>query len=307
MRAPFDKMLVVLIAPLVLHSTCLALGAAPQQKNPALSSASKAYILILHGLNLKPSKMKAIAETACPPQSKRICEILSLAGHEEDQESTMASVTAEIWKKQVLESALRLSEKAEQENVPLILIGYSLGGLIGTWVHANWDAQLALNHRPHLFDAQILIAPAIATRWYTGITPFLPLPSAAFLPSKNHPDYRANAGTSLGAYRAMFRLIREVNESAKNKSDINVPTLVALHREDELVSPGGTEKWIQNHAWTNWKIFWVDHSTSKLKPSYNHLMIDETSLGAEPWEKLQFAIQSHLSQVTLFTEGNSAR
>jgi esterase/lipase len=274
-----------------------AMGPAPKVLHyPETAIEPRGNILLIHGLNLKPSKMLPLAQRLCTPSNGLQCTILTLSGHEEDTSETMDGADAETWKTETFEAIQSLRSKAIATRTPLFLVGYSLGGLMGTW-----GAQ----SRPEdnkIFDAMVLIAPAIFPKWYTRITPYLPLPDHFHLPSKNHPEYRANPGTSLAAYRAMFTVINEV-QSQKNLDQTlgKTPTLVFLNPRDELVSEDRTASWIKKVRLTSWTSELIDGLTSSLTPHYQHLMVDEASMGAHAWESLIGKIENHFAAAVPFT------
>ncbi len=274
-----------------------AMGPAPKVlRFPESGLEPRGNVLLIHGLNLKPSKMLPLAQRLCTPSNGLQCTILTLSGHEEDNSVTMAGADADIWKAETSEAIQHLRSKATATRTPLFLVGYSLGGLMGAW-----GAQSGPDDT-QIFDAMVLIAPAIFPKWYTRITPYLPLPDHFHLPSKNHPEYRAKPGTSLAAYRAMFTVINEV-QSQKNleQSLGKTPTLVFLNPKDELVSEDRTASWIKKERLTRWNSELIDGLTSTLSPHYQHLMVDEASMGAHAWEGLIGKIEKHFVAAAPFT------
>ena len=244
----------------------------------------RAFVLLAHGLNLKPSRMRPLAETACHDENRYSCRILSLPGHEEFGSSRMRQVTANSWKQRILEEVEQIERLALEHQVPAYFIGYSLGGLVGEWAISQQANSV--------FDKVVLIAPAIATHSYTKIASYLPMTGNMMLPSKNHPDYRANKGTSIAAYRAMFRIMGEFRESRLRGVDI--PTLVFLNPEDELVSHRRLIRWIDDSRLSHWRVLFVRDLKPSIRPNYQHLMIDQASMGAEAWEELSTAIREFL-------------
>ena len=246
--------------------------------------APKGLVLVAHGLNLRPSKMRAIAEVICQESTGYACRILSLPGHEESGPSRMKQVDAASWKSAIRDEVARVATLSRELHVPAYFIGYSLGGLMGEWAIQQQDERV--------FEKVALIAPAIATRTLARSVAYLPLPGSVTLGSWNHPDYRANPGTSLAAYRAMFRVMGEFRSADLRK--IDVPTLVFLNREDELVSDRKTERWIDRSGLRNWQVVIVPRLRPSIRPAYDHLMVDEAGMGAEAWQLLSTRLREFL-------------
>jgi putative Ca2+/H+ antiporter (TMEM165/GDT1 family)/esterase/lipase len=236
----------------------------------------RAFVLLAHGLNLKPSKMRALSELVCNEKSKYSCRVLSLPGHEEFGKSQMRKVNTDTWKSRILEEVQQIERLSREHRVPAFFIGYSLGGLLGEWAISQQTGPV--------FDKVVLIAPAIAIHAYTKIAVFLPMTGGMMVPSKNHPDYRANKGTSIAAYRSMFNFIGEFRNSELRGVDI--PTLVFLNQKDELVSHRKLIRWIDSSRLSRWRVDFVPELAPSIKPSYEHLMIDEPSMGSAAWANM---------------------
>jgi putative Ca2+/H+ antiporter (TMEM165/GDT1 family)/esterase/lipase len=244
----------------------------------------KAFVLVAHGLNLKPSKMRALSELVCNDQSEYSCRVLSLPGHEELGTSRMRKVTADAWKKRILDEVQQIEKLAQEHQVPAYFIGYSLGALMGEWAITQQAGPV--------FDKVVLIAPAIASHAFTRIAKYLPMTGGMMLPSKNHPDYRANKGTSLAAYRSMFRIMDEFRSSELH--GVNIPTFVFLNQNDELVSHRKLIQWMDAARLSHWRVEFVSGLQPSIRPSYEHLMIDESSMGSAAWADMSGKIVDFL-------------
>ena len=75
---------------------------------------------------------------------------------------------------------------------------------------------------------------------------------------------------------------------------IDVPTLVFLNREDELVSDRKTERWIDRSGLRNWQVVIVPRLRPSIRPAYDHLMVDEAGMGAEAWQLLSTRLREFL-------------
>ncbi len=244
----------------------------------------RAYVLVAHGLNLKPSKMRALAEAVCNEQTRFVCRIVEMAGHEETGPSRMKQIRPEVWTLEFQQELALVANQAQSQGVPLRFLGYSLGALLGEW---------SIQHSAQpLIDRAVLIAPAITPHGYTRLVTWLPLFNGAMLGSRNHPEYRANEGTSLAAYRAMFSLVGDVQQGASQPLDI--PTLVFVNTKDELVSEKRLARWMERRGLRHWEIEAVLPLQPSISPSYQHLMIDEPSMGVAAWSRMAERIRQFL-------------
>jgi len=244
------------------------------------------FILVAHGLNLKPSRMLPLAQTLCRASEGQTprgmaCRILVLQGHEEDSPSQMRQVSAQSWKNTILAEIRSLQAIAGER--PIHFLGFSLGALVGTWGLQQFEESP--------FQKMALIAPPLETRGYVRLAALLPGPGSWTLPSKNHPDYRANDRTSLAAYRALFEIQDEVRSG--NPLRLNLDTRVWVSPKDELVSAKKLSKKAARAGWNHWSIQEVGSIEPNLRPIYHHLLIDEASMGTEAWQEMQSGLLQH--------------
>lgn len=239
------------------------------------------FVLLAHGLNLKPSRMIPLAETLCHPSSGLACRILEFQGHEEDVPSQMRQVSAQSWKNTLLTEIRSLQELAQGR--PVHFLGFSLGALVGAWGLQQFEVSP--------FQKVALIAPPLETRGYVRLAALLPGPGSWTLPSKNHPEYRANDRTSLAAYRALFEIQDQVRDG--NPLRLNINALVWLSPKDELVSLKKLVKKASLAGWNHWSIEQVRSVEPTLRPIYHHLMIDEPSMGTQAWQEMQRSLLEH--------------
>src|SRR6185295_9804277 len=71
----------------------------------------------------------------------------------------------------------------------------------------------------------------------------------------------------------------------------NIPTIIFIDPQDELVSKTGIQKMIQKAGMKNWKIIEINKKRSRFP---HHLIIDPGSTGDEQWEKIVKSIKCHL-------------
>ena len=111
---------------------------------------SKGVALVIHGLNLKPDKMDSII-TLLTQFDIDVLK-MSLSGHGKNytpkihtgtgraRMETFKRVSFRLWREETYK-AYDIAEKMSREkSVPLFLVGYSLGGLMGVDLFATWSA-----------------------------------------------------------------------------------------------------------------------------------------------------------------------
>jgi esterase/lipase len=254
----------------------------------------RAVALVIHGLNLRPDRMQPI--TGRLTESGIEVLNLSLRGHgdnftrrgagenSQDRLESLKSVSYDIWISESLAAFQLARIKSHQLKVPLFLVGFSLGGLIGIDLFASY---------PQIwFDRTALFAPALKIRSRNYLLKVLsPFPRLT-LPSFSHEEYRANKGTPIAAYNALFAGIDHLSKHASSK--INVPTIIYLDKKDEFVSYKKLKEWVEYQKLDQWKFFIVQKQSSADAASFHHLIIDEAATGKEVWTQMMDALVGHL-------------
>ena len=245
----------------------------------------KAVVLMLHGLNLKPARMDGWAELLSAHGAKVMR--FALHGHT-GQEKLMAEVKAHMWHGQFNKAIEEAHAHASQLQVPLYFVGFSLGALVALeWLSAQDESRLYINK-------MLLIAPAIATPWYSrAASSILSIFSKNItLPSRSPEQYRAQKGTTVAAYKALFALKKSL-EDARFKN-ANLPALVLIDKHDELVPSGGVKNIISAHGLGRWELAIVDNSFAQKNYGFRHLMVDQESVGANLWAELSARVLKYL-------------
>lgn len=261
--------------------------------------APTAVALVMHGLNLKPSKMFSIIEQLTNSDIEVFNCSLSGHGDNYSHQSGLSSVDArlesfkrvsyEVWRNEThigyRQTYLRSMELG---NVPIFFVGFSLGGLMGCDLFATLpDAR---------FDRLVLFAPALKIRKYSYTLRLLsPFPYFIF-PSAAPEDYRCNRGTSIAAYSALYTAIANLAKHMTNK--LNVPTLVFVDQQDELVSYKGIKRMVEQENLTQWSLCSIQKESSAGK-QYHHLIIDDSAVGYTVWKKMTGMMMKHLCSRSL--------
>jgi alpha-beta hydrolase superfamily lysophospholipase len=251
--------------------------------------------LVIHGLNLRPDKMLPIVDGLTASGIDVLG--LSLRGHganythREGTDGNTArlqafkAITYQLWMNEAYLAYLHVKEEAEKKNVPLFLTAFSLGGLIGLDLFAS---------EPDVhFEKMVLFAPAISLHAILYLERLLsPFPRLV-IPSLGPKSYLANEqGTPIAGYNALFDGLEHFEKHLSPK--INVPTLVLIDEEDELVSPHGLKKFVRDNNLDQWKFYLIQKGKSTDRETFYHHIIDEPSTGKEVWQEIMTTAAKHL-------------
>lgn len=250
---------------------------------PSKKTELKSVALVAHGLNLKPSKMNSLSELL----NKNGVDVLrvSLAGHRGSKREGLFT-THRGWRNEFQAHYCLAEKRAKELNVPLHFLGFSLGALIGV------DFLNTQNN--HMVSKMALISPATDVHWYSKIPGKLGwLGGKISLPSKNLKEYRSQPSTSLASYRSMKKSQNSLEEI--NLPSLNIPTLVFVDPDDELVSLKNLKKRIKKNSLDNWKTKPISNKGSTLKKTYHHLVVDKQSMGPHQWEIVKKDITDHFN------------
>lgn len=233
----------------------------------AQASKTRAVVFIVHGLNLRPSKMDPLAEFF----ARHNCDVLRSALGDDPKK----------WEEKFSDDYEKAREHAEIMQRPLYFVGYSLGALIGlSFIHT---------HPEHEIKKMALFAPAIKTRWYTSISAWLAkLFPRGSLPSFNLKEYREREKTTLAEYKKMHELQKSLADAS-----FALPAVILSSPKDELVDHRKLVKFARANS--PWAVEEVSNLNSPLSKKYHHLMIDDMSLGQSEWEKILKILTGHFT------------
>lgn len=250
--------------------------------------------LVIHGLNGRPDKMESIiAELTAYGIN---CLNLSLRGHGENDfplekadsaEARMQafkSVSYPLWRSEAYQAYQLVKKKGDLYGAPLFFVGFSMGGLLGVDLFASNS-----NVR---FDKMVLFAPALKMHKRNHLLKiFSPFPRLV-IPSMAHRSYLANSGTPMAAYNALFEMHAHFANNLNPK--INVPTVVFIDKQDELISFSGLQEMVRNQNLDRWKIHPVKKDRKATEIKMHHLIIDEACVGKEMWKEMADSTIMHL-------------
>jgi alpha-beta hydrolase superfamily lysophospholipase len=241
--------------------------------------------LLIHGLNQTPS--------ATNPLAVELNNIgidvlrLTLQGHggqAEFRAAAFLAVDADSWLHQALCAYEELRAEADAREVPAFLVAFSLGGLVGAELVSSGPGHVA-------FDRMVLLAPAIRTRWYVRGARLLRFWPGLVVPSAAPPAERANPGTPIAAYEALFALEERMRSPSARR--LNVPTLVLVDEEDEVVSAEAMREMLTEyglHRWTGASIRKAEDATGKR----HHGVTAPEHVGRATWTAMMARIRVHL-------------
>jgi len=248
----------------------------------------RGVVLLVHGLNQRPSSW---LEMILYLNSRGFHVYrLALKGHRGLPICDMEDVNSRDWEENLRDGVKELNRSYPDS--PRYLMGFSLGALLALTVQ--------LKDEKHYFDGQLLFAPALAVHHYTRLV--LPicrmLPS---LPSRSPNSYVANReGTTAKAYRALFQLEADFRKF-RNLQLINIPTIVLMRSDDELISYRRTRSLIEKRSLDKWQMVHLadDKSLFSRWMAFRHLIVDRASAGEMIWGRITKELD------TFFTQANS--
>jgi esterase/lipase len=246
---------------------------------------AKAIGLVIHGMNLLPSRMDFLSELL----SKSGYEVLriQLKGHGDGLES-YKHVSRQIWLSEVAVGVRAVRERAEQLGRPTFFLGFSVGALV---YHDFISTQPELALR-----GNVIFAPALAPRDRNKLVNIFKIFGPGFcLPSLCPEGYRANSCSPLAAYTALFDSVDELKKN--HFANLNEPAVVFMDRKDELVSFGDLQSLIAKGPLSRWELVEVSNKDSVLPKSYHHLIIDQDSVGPAMWSVIESRIFAELSKL----------
>jgi alpha-beta hydrolase superfamily lysophospholipase len=232
----------------------------------------KGAALVVHGLNLDPAAMNPL--TYFLAGQGFVVFRGALLGHRVSTDE-YKDVSRQSWLDEIKELH-RLGREADP-HVPMICLGFSLGGLL--IVDAQSQGMISC-------DKMILLAPALTTRFPSWLTSILKkiVPELWTLPTANPLKYRRHD-------RVVMKPNYITHESmdalaAMDPLKLNVPTLLFMSKDDELIDLRSIQDWIAKRNLTNWKVETVSVEGATNERKINHLIIDEASLGEKEWKRI---------------------
>lgn len=250
--------------------------------------------LVIHGLNLQPARLRPLADAVRPWGVGVV--FCSLQGHGENYQplagqsveaarlAAFRRVSYAGWRGE-MEAAYRTAATlAATHNVPIFLLAFSLGALLG----CELLATAATVH----FDRMVLLAPALALRPVSHLPYLLARWPQIAIRSLSPRAYRANPATPVAAYLTLRTALANVQRQPNPA--LNVPTLVLIDPRDELVSFKGLQRLIRRQHLTHWQLHPIHKQPTRPDAKFHHLILDAESVGPVVWAAMLRTIKAHL-------------
>jgi esterase/lipase len=251
----------------------------------------RGIVIVAHGLNVKPSKMGA------PSAGGTLVKLLldsgyhvyrvTLKGHGGPLED-MQDVTRSDWIHEAYSQYCQAKALADNERLPLYLLGFSLGALVYE-VLMNEETEI-----PVRFEKAILFSPAVAikssAKTVLWLQPFTN--DRSIIKSVSPEEYRAQTGASMAAYKIVFDM--EESLCSASFKNCNINTIIFIDKNDEMVSARILRERIDQYGLTNWSIYEVTNAGAAVRPRYHHLLIDSRCVSASTWRYISGTIVNFL-------------
>jgi esterase/lipase len=251
----------------------------------------RGVVIVVHGLNIKPSKMGAPAAegTLVKLLLDSGCHVyrVTLKGHNGPLED-MQSITWSDWIHDAYSQYCQAKTMAGNERLPLYLLGFSLGALV---YEVLMNEETAV---PVQFEKVILFSPAVAIKPVAKTVLRLQLfaNDRSIIRSFGPKEYRAQTGASIAAYKTVFGM--EESLCASSFKNCNVNTIIFIDKDDEMVSIRILRERINQYGLGNWRIYEVTNDGAVTRPRYHHLLIDNKCVSASTWQYISGTIVNFL-------------
>lgn len=252
-------------------------------------SEPRGLAIVHHGLNLRPSRMRQVGWVL----NDLGIDVLNigLVGHRGNVDE-FKTVTQDRWISDLYHSYCIAYRYAKIHGLPLYMVGFSIGALLYQSMMNN--QAIYEFGTPVTFDKAVMFAPAIALTFKTGLLKMMMLfPDSWIVPSLANSNYRANDGTSIGAYGALFKTKSELTDTKFAAS--NIPTLIVADPEDSVVDTSEIADIIAEFKLSQWKTIHVNTNEGNLDSIYHHLLVVEEALGQRQWQIVSNELKMHLS------------
>jgi pimeloyl-ACP methyl ester carboxylesterase len=248
--------------------------------------------LVVHGLNMEPARMQPVIKHLSLLGIESLGIALHGHGANYNPLPTLSPtaarlhafkrVTHTLWKQEIQMAYTVARLRSAQRGVPLFLVAYSMGALLTCNLMAAEEAVR--------FDRMVFFAPALKIHhWCHCLRLLSPFPHFV-IPSFAPPKYRANRGTPMAAYNAIFQGAARLAHAPVEPLD--VPALLFLDPDDELVSYPRVTRMVQErfHHWTIHRV--IKHGSAQ--SHYHHLMANGEVVGAKSWNTMLEKLEAHL-------------
>jgi esterase/lipase len=254
---------------------------------PSGVQPGKALTIAVPGLNMRPAAFLDIVNFLTQKGSDVI--LVHLTGHRDDSQN-LSEITRQAWLADLLEAYEHAEALIKNNPRPMYFIGFSLGALVNFYVMSHYPGRVH-------YDKMVLLAPANALRRRSHLIKFFfPLGRKFGIPSRQPKEYRCWDKTPVQAYKVLFEMKKSIEN--QNYLNFNIPTLVFIDENDELISLGNLKKIINKYQLTNWDVCSLDSQYVGKNTGYHHLIIDENTMGTENWHGFQSRIEEFFQMLS---------
>lgn len=228
-------------------------------------------IIIIHGLNNTIEVFKPLGNEFVNLGHKVF--YISLSGHDAVIETELS------WEKEVIHLKEQLTKLNQEEEY--FVIGFSQGALV-------WQNAISENLIKFKIIGQVLLAPALkihyqnSLKWITNkIDPKI------LTPSRTPKDVSQFNLLPTSYYRILFEELDLFNNANITKLN-EIPTLIIIDPDDELVSLQKTREFIYTKKMSNWEILPFPRKIPNEKKvfSKHHTLFFPTYFQEKDWFKL---------------------
>ncbi len=257
-------------------------------REPPDTCTLSAVALVIHGLNVNPLRMDPLAQAL---NSWGVATLrCTLSGHANSLSpgaprlASLRAATYELWRAEAAAAYRVAAQQAAHRKLPMLLVAFSLGALIG--------CTAALHSADIRFAKLVLFAPALSIRRRSRVLKLLSRWPQLVIPSLTPPAYRANPGTPIAAYNALYAA--QADFERRIGPQCNIPTLVFADPCDEMVSYPGLRDLIGQRGLSHWRLQPVNKAPDA-DTGYHHLLINRDSVGAATWRRMMAQMRAHLA------------
>ena len=267
----------------------LILTQEPVQVLPATGPVLSGVTLLVHGLNTNPQKLEALALYL--QKKGQTVVYVTLQGHLKGQTAeSLQQVNRGTWLEDVNEGYKQARSLADRDQLLMTYVGFGLGGLLGV------DLLQDENHKDVHWDNMILLAPAVATDFWTTMglkmLRILNTNPRNLLKADGPADFTLRSQIPVAAENALYKSQRLV--WSRDGSRLQIPTLIFVDPKDEYVSESGLRNFIDTRNLTaKWNLQEVTKD-GNAGSTFHHDLLNEKSLGASKFESLSVNIENFL-------------
>lgn len=223
--------------------------------------ATKAVLVLTHGMNLNPERMDDLALAFAALGYEVFRPIFTAHTSERGDEDLLA----EKWERDAEVFYQTAARRAEELGVPLLLGAYSFSALIYQVMEKKFS-----------FAARVYFAPALATHfWYPLVISIARMFPKITMKTMIPKGYFARPEGSFDSLVALHHFMSQWRTQKKNVEQ--QPTLVWASLGDELVHGKNLKKFSSRQKGWEFRSLSIEGST--LPRAYHHLIIDKAALG----------------------------